>query len=375
LIFALLLAEIVLRAIGFSYPNLYRSDLNTGVALRPGAEGWWREEGESYVRINANGMRDDRYIEVEKPAGVYRIAVLGDSYAEALQVDVGKTFWRQLEQKLMNCGYAGAKQIEVLNFGVSGFSTAQELLALRHRVKPFNPDLVLLAFLSGNDVRDNNRAIAGSYPRPYFQLVDGRLVEDMSFREHWIFKLKSSLPWLWFQAASNYSRLIQLMNKVKNVAGQPLSAPQASANVVEEVGLDDHIYLSKAPRIWDDAWRLTEALVAETRNETARQHARFLLVTLTNPSQVPPDPESMRQRARKLTERDLFYPERRLKVLAQRESIDAVFLAEPFARYAAEHNTYLHGFPNTQMGGGHWNEAGHALAAERIAQHLCAAPR
>lgn len=368
---AFLLAEGVLRVIGFEYPSFYRYDLDTGAALRPGAEGWWQEEGRAFVRINGQGMRDDREIQVKRPEGVYRVAVLGDSYAEALQVDVAKTFWRLLENKLMQCGYGGGKRIEVLNFGVSGYSTAQELITLKTRVAPYQPDLVLLAFLSGNDVRDNAKEIAGPYPRPYFTLADGQLVEDKSFREHWIFKLKSSWPWQVFQAASNYSRLIQLVNKVKNVAGQPLYAPRAEAGV-EDIGLDDHIYLSHPPPVWERAWRLTEALVSEVRREAERQGARFLLVTLTNPGQVPPDPELMRRHAAKLGEPDLFYPERRMRALAEREGMDAVFLAEPFARYAQEHKVFLHGFPNTQMGGGHWNETGHALAAGLIAERLCA---
>ena len=50
----------------------------------------------------------------------------------------------------------------------------------------------------------------------------------------------------------------------------------------------------------------------------------------------------------------------------------SVFFAESFARYAEEHKVFLHGFPNTQMGGGHWNETGHALAADLIAKHPCA---
>jgi len=370
LFIAFLLAEVILRVMGFSYPNFYRYDIHTGAALRPGAEGWWQEEGEDYVRINRQGMRDDRDVAVQKPPGAYRIAVLGDSYAEALQVDVSRTFWRLLESKLSTCGFASGKRIEVLNFGVSGYSTAQQLITLRERVRPYSPDLVLLAFLSGNDVRDNSKEIAGAYPRPYFLLENGRLIEDLSFREHWIFKLKSSLPWLWLQEASNYSRLIQLFNKVKNIAGQPLSAPREEGGI-EEIGLDDHIYLSRPPAVWEGAWRLAESLIRAVRDEAQRQGARFLLVSLTNPGQVPPDPEQMRRHARKLGEPDLFHPERRLQALAEQEGMEAILLAESFSRHAAEHRVYLHGFANTQWGGGHWNERGHALAAELISGHLC----
>ncbi len=371
LLLGVVVAEAVLRVIDFSYPNYYRYDFETGAALRPGAEGWWREEGESYVRINAQGMRDDRNISPSKPDNVFRVAVLGDSYAEALQVDVEKTFWRLLEKKLNACGFSPGKRVEVLNFGVSGYSTAQELIALRHRVKPFRPDFVILAFLSGNDVRDNSKDIAGAYPRPYFHLQNGQLLEDASFREHWIFKLKSSRPWGWFQAASDHFRFIQLLNKAKNILGQPLSAPRQTLRAGEEIGLDDHIYLSSPPPEWEAAWQLTEALVVETAREAQRQGARFLLVTLSNPGQVTPEPEDMRKHAAALGEKDLFYPERRMRALAERNRLDAVFLAEPFARHASEMQVYLHGFSNTQLGGGHWNERGHALAAELIARHMC----
>lgn len=371
LLLGVLIAEAVLRISDFSYPNFYRYDLVTGAALRPGAEGWWREEGESYVRINAQGMRDDREISLTKPKDVYRIAVLGDSYAEALQVDVSKTFWRLLEERLNACGLVPGRRVEVLNFGVSGYSTAQELLTLRHRVRPYQPDLVILAFLSGNDVRDNSKAIAGAYPRPYFVLKEGRLHEDFAFREHWIFQLKSSRPWGWFQSTSDHLRLIQLLNKVKNVLGQPLSAPRKGKGVREEIGLDDHIYLSDPPPDWEAAWQLTEALVLETAREARRQGAKFLLVTLSNPGQVTPNPEDMRRHAAALGEKDLFYPERRMRTLAERNRLDAVFLAEELARIASENKVHLHGFANTQLGGGHWNEKGHALAAEIIARRLC----
>jgi hypothetical protein len=364
-----LLGELALRAIGFSYPNFHRYDEHTGLALRPGVQGWWREEGEAFVRINAAGMRDDREFVADRPAQAYRIAVLGDSYAEALQVPVERTFWRLLETRLGACGLAGSRGIEVLNFGVSGYSTGQELLALRHRVAAYRPDMVLLAFLSGNDVRDNSREIAGRYPRPYFGVdAGGGLALDASFRDHWVARVKASPVW----ALGDHLRLMQLVNKVKNLAGQPLSAPGAQQRGAD-VGLDDQVYVSRPAPEWERAWRLTEALIAEVRGEAERLGARFLLVTLTNPVQVPADPQRMREHAAKIGEADLFYPERRLRAFAGRERIEAVFLAEDLAAQAAARGEHLHGFANTRMGTGHWNAQGHALAAELIAGKLCPA--
>jgi lysophospholipase L1-like esterase len=365
---AALLGEFVLRAVGFEYPSLYRHDRYTGAALRPDARGWWREEGEAYVSINSAGMRDDREIAREKPPGVFRVAVLGDSYAEALQVPVEHTFWRLLEGRLTGCDYAAGRRIEVLNFGVSGYSTGQQLLALRHRAAAFGPDLVLLAFLSGNDVRDNSREIAGSFPRPYFDIApDGGLTLDASFGDHWVSRLKASPVW----ALGDYLRLMQLLNKVKNVLGQPLSAPEAR-QVAGDIGLDDRVYLSHPAPEWERAWQLTERLIGQVRTESEALGARFVLVTLSNPGQVPVDPQQMREHAARLGEADLFFPERRMRAFAEREGIEAVLLAGPLAAHAAANGEHLHGFANTQLGGGHWNERGHALAAELITERLCA---
>jgi hypothetical protein len=57
-VFALLVFELFLRVINFSYPTFYRPDAVLGYALEPGAEGWHTKEGRSYVRINSDGLRD-----------------------------------------------------------------------------------------------------------------------------------------------------------------------------------------------------------------------------------------------------------------------------------------------------------------------------
>jgi len=48
-------------------------------------------EYQSSVHINARGLRD-REIGYDNPTGAYRILVLGDSFAEALQVPLETTF-------------------------------------------------------------------------------------------------------------------------------------------------------------------------------------------------------------------------------------------------------------------------------------------
>ena len=180
IVVAFALVEAGLRAADFSYPSLYLTDEVAGARLRPGAEGWYREEGEAYVRISTDGWRD-RIHAKHKPANTKRIAILGDSYAEALR-DIGRRhILASIKQQLNACRPFGNMTVEAMNFGVSGYGTAQELLLLRNRIWTYSPDIVLVAFDHGNDVRDNSKRRSSAYPRPYFKYENGSLVLDSDY--------------------------------------------------------------------------------------------------------------------------------------------------------------------------------------------------
>jgi hypothetical protein len=129
----LLMAEVGVRVLGFRYLNLYQVDRDVGFAHRPGAEGWRQREGQTYIKISSAGLRDREHAQV-KPPGTLRVAVLGDSFAEASQVPLEAAFWAGAEQRLQDCAALGGRRVEMINFGVSGFSTARELITLRRRV-------------------------------------------------------------------------------------------------------------------------------------------------------------------------------------------------------------------------------------------------
>src|SRR5271155_1022600 len=95
-----ILAEIVLRVAPVQFePQLYTADQQRGWALRPGAEGLVADETKQYVRINGHGFRDAER-SFEKPANTIRIAVLGNSWTEAMQVPLEKNYCSVLEHKL-----------------------------------------------------------------------------------------------------------------------------------------------------------------------------------------------------------------------------------------------------------------------------------
>lgn len=107
--------------------------------LRP--RGLARAEVE--YRVNALGLRGPETT-IEKPAGVRRVAVLGDSIAFGYWVRERDGFPRQLEELLQ--GRAAGERVEVLDFGVPGYNLDQEIEALRSRALELSPDLVVVAF-------------------------------------------------------------------------------------------------------------------------------------------------------------------------------------------------------------------------------------
>ncbi len=367
---ALLAGEIMLRAIGYSVPIWYEPHALLGWTLRPGAAGWFTREGRAYVKVNASGRRD-REVLLDKPDDVYRIAVLGDSYSEAMQVAREEAYWWLLAERLAACGFQPGKRIEVLNFGVSGYGTAQEYLVLESHALRYRPDLVLLQFTNGNDVKNNSFALEDEKSRPFFMLdPQGRLRVDDSFASSPGFLSHTSFAYELLRRASDRLRLLQLVRSVRSAS----PVPSARANDGVEQGLEPVVLAEPRDAMWEEAWRITEQLIAKTAEHSRRNGARFIVVTVPYAIQVHPDPRLRAALQAKLGVPDLFYPDRRITEFSKRNGIAALPLTFELQRLAEERKAFFHGFPNAGMGRGHWNAEGHRAAAELIAGHLCANP-
>src|SRR5438552_1656647 len=145
---ALGLADVGMLIANRWFPYFYCYDNYRGWGLNPGSHGYYRREGGAYVRISHDGFRGPDYPRY-KPPGVFRVAVLGDSYVEAIQVSEDKTFTTVIGRDLTHCPLVQGKRVESMNFGVDGYGTAQELVTLRRKVWQYSPDLVVLAIFLG----------------------------------------------------------------------------------------------------------------------------------------------------------------------------------------------------------------------------------
>lgn len=190
--------ECVLFIGGLGEEEIFKFDPQIGFEHFPDKRVTWRSEGFARSYFNSDGMREPN-LTVEKPADVYRIALLGDSMVESLQVPIEETFGqilqRQLTQELSH-------PVQVLNFGNSGYSTAQEYLLLDKKVFRYKPDLVVAGY-SSRDMFENwsppDQTITNVRPCALC-LPGSHLVVDSSPVEKWLksprARFLSRIEWL-----------------------------------------------------------------------------------------------------------------------------------------------------------------------------------
>ena len=147
-------ANIYLRATrGYDGKHLYEFDFDPYKNITP-ARNFVDTRG---IRHNAQGFRRDGLVSLQKPAGTYRIFVMGGSTAYGtgglwphLQKDFavipnGKTIDSYLE-KLLNDSLPGM-HVEVVNAAITSDWTHHHLIYLNQTILKFKPDMVL--FLDG----------------------------------------------------------------------------------------------------------------------------------------------------------------------------------------------------------------------------------
>lgn len=374
--------EIGLRIAGIEYPAFYAVDEHRGWVGQPNVSGWYRREGESYAQFNSDGFRDREHTKV-KPENTLRIALLGDSMVEALQVPLEQGFGAITERELSTCQTLAGQKVEVINFGISGYGTAQELITLREKVWNYSPDIVLLAFLTLNDVIDNSHTLSQKLEfdqlfslRPYFIVKDGNLVFDTTDND------RSKNSW-WnknYAKIKNHLRILQLFNQLRtDFKGLP-PVKKSTVTTKQSIGVEERlkllswghdVYKQPTDPEWQQAWQVTEELISLMHDEVIAKGADFTVVTLSGYAPVYPDPSVRQEYMQAFGVTDLFYPERRIANFAEKKGFSVLNLGEPFQAYADQNKVCLSGFDNAFLCIGHWNAVGHQLAGKMIASKLC----
>src|SRR5271166_3155907 len=169
---ALGLLEVAVRIYAHvtSQERLIVIDNLTGWRLAPNVRRRYDKEAQPYFIVtNSKGLRDVEHT-YDKPPGVFRIVVIGDSFVfGAGGVEPSKRFSDILQ--------ASTRNTEVINMGVPAYGTDQEYLFLRDEGLKYHPDLVLVCAFY-NDFGESFSTLNPSNGRPkgYFSLDGDQLV-------------------------------------------------------------------------------------------------------------------------------------------------------------------------------------------------------
>jgi lysophospholipase L1-like esterase len=353
---ALLAAEGVVRLLSPIGPAILVTDPRVGKRFVPGFRGRVfvdEAEREVEVRINSAGFPGPEWSR-RKPEGGLRIAVVGDSMTAAIATDEERRFVGRLEAAL--AAEVAPRPVEVLNFGVSSASTASALVTWREVVAGYVPDLVLLAFFTGNDVGDNSPRLTRA-PRVYYDLdADGRLVPGerpppTPVLVRWLDR--HSRLYVWQKVA---------LRRLRG-AGRASRGLEPAQRIFARVGGPDV----------EDAWRLTAALLGQLRDEVEAAGARLAVTVIPCAEQV--DDELWSDLARRARDAGLELeregPSRRLAQIAARRGIPLADLAPALAA-TARHSP---GEPASAgrlflLGRFHLSDEGHRVVAEALRRFL-----
>jgi lysophospholipase L1-like esterase len=150
----LLAGEAILRLAPKLGLGAHRFEETTVLAADP--ELVWELDA-SHPLVNGDGLRD-RDFAIEKPPDTLRIVSIGDSVAYGEFVALEDTYAKRLEARL-NAG--DGRHYEVINLGVGGYNTRQELIRYRAKGRKYRPDLLLIGFVLNDaiDVRTVLKAV------------------------------------------------------------------------------------------------------------------------------------------------------------------------------------------------------------------------
>lgn len=311
----------------------------------------------NHLAVSPAGMVDRDY-PMAKPEDALRIVLLGDSFTASEYLPTADKFEGLLEQSLSQ---ALDRQVEILNFGISATETWNHLQIFHLRSVHYHPDLTLLAFFWGNDVRDNIGQLRDHNPNPLleeYKASPAAMIRELRANANRSLWNHSLLYQVVHDGYGNLERLIKyhlapvyfreldrLMLAGDMQGASPQEKPDAGRIAGDTDYDDDDLFF------WDSAgWRLTRKLLLKLRDET--QAAGSRLVVLHFPSEA-------------LVRSAIPLPHKRFDTFLERNDITGVSLFGDY--YAMEPGElHRHFIPDD----GHWTRYGHRYVAGRLHDRL-----
>ncbi|MGB1110088.1 MAG: hypothetical protein ACPG4N_07015 [Gammaproteobacteria bacterium] len=372
LLISLLLFEAALRLIGFSYYWALSRSPDPILAYRPMANihALQSQEGHALIETDRNGWRALSPSPSVSPDAI-RLLILGDSMTEAVQVPVEQTYWARLPPLVSErCPEAPPIHAEIL--ASSGYGPGQYLAAAENGFLGRQPDWVIYTHFPGNDVVEASPSLSADLMRPFPQLDATGLSLDNSFRELEEYQWKQGLGGqLWLMGLANLRSLqavVAVYHALFVVGREP-----SGIEFMLEPQVDGRAFVPPRDEHWAKAWEALLASIKRIHELTQRAQARFTLVSLSTGLQVTANTELRQRQMTRAGMPHLFFQENTLRGFSDVNGIDYLALAPPMQAAAQSSGKEFHGFENAIPGLGHWNQDGHAMATQLLADHLCQA--
>jgi hypothetical protein len=329
LFIAAVFSEVFLRVLGFPASSIYRVDEKTGLlTFKPNSEIYIRSDCFfNTIKTNSFGFHSKEH-ETDKKKDFFRIAIIGDSFIEASQVPVEKTFAYLLEQEL-NSQAGKERKYEVIPFGISSHGTYESLLYLKAYALDFKPDLVIAAY-SLNDLDDD----AGKMIR--FDEAGRPVLEIGPVGRKSI-----------IQKAKDFSK--------RNLRKSVLVTTLRREILLLKTGFEEKIVtapLSDKFEITAKAWDIEEKLLSAFNEISKEGGSKFLLISLAD-ARVYSDSVNDTGETEKL------------KSIAEKNSFSYFDMMPVFKNRLAKENKMI-----VWPCDGHWNEDGNQWAADALFEYL-----
>lgn len=329
---ALALGEVVVRVVApqvGAYGPLFQPDPDLDYVLVPGYR-----DVKGVVQLNSHGLRDLER-PVEKPPGVRRVLLLGDSFAFAA-VPRDQSFAAMLDEDL-------GDRVEVINAGVPGWTTWQEAAWLRRDGLAYGPDAIVVALFVGNDVLEG---LGGR-----LKVIDGELVERKPPRAP-----------SWSSELYNRSHLYRLVKGVPEelwarLRGDSRRAQKYHRTERQRLAMCD----PAAERALEPGW----ANVTDALREVRRLAGPSVpVVVLVIPDEYQVDP-ALRAAVQRRYGLDLSryrwdLPQRRLEAICDELGLVRVCVLEDMQRLTRDGAALYLPLDS------HWNERGNRVAADAL---------
>lgn len=340
-----LIAEFIVFRFVLPVTDVPRNAFIDGVIRhQPGQRGYSRViDGEVIpFAINSQGWNSsrDRY-DIEKSSGIERIAVIGDSYVEALTVPYDQSLAEHLEKQLN----ADGERAEIYRYGISGAPLSQFLYMLEQEVVRYSPDLVII-LLVHNDFDESFRFKSGRYTSSFLKLeMDGQKVvseiEPTVYEEGWLDPLRMSATFRYFF----YQKKVRPARILRSLFGR---------DKVYEANVD----VEQLQRHWPQIEAATDYLFRRLQEVSAHYDAKLLMVMDADRQAIyagrsPNEPGGVSRLSNLAAE------------LAARHSIPFLDLTTAFLEDWNENRSRFE-FARDN----HWNQRGHMKAAAAIASFL-----